>query len=656
MTPENLFVSYSFDLILSGLLACVVLWRTVKQQTLVGTSASIFLLAALAGLSCAFFACSYLSFHAFVNQRQLFDTAPENVSLPLWLAAVLLLGVALTRPRKQDRFPVVFLIIGVMGGLGDAWLHLSSVSSHPDSAHWLALALLAALLMLQVQRTAGRLTMGRLMPSLVMGGLCANFALLSLSSAVPEHSLAGMLDVTRHVVALVALIALARIIEIETEDLFSVFFLRLNITFIVLAGFIIVVVSHVQRQQFVAFAENQAADLMEFIRGHVMYYHQLGRDDLSCVSDARIERRIVSEFGRIPSLRSVAVVYNGVRSAVMIDSGGLVERAVETSYSEPPPADFAARADREVLSMSVPIYAGSLLAGWVEVTQINTDMNRAIVYQIVVIFTAFTVVVVVSAIVAGILVSRADRTIRRQYREIKETHQQLDQAGKMAALGELAGGVAHEVNNPIGVIVAHVDYMSAVARKQGASQELLSDLEMIRRNATRAAGIVRALLDFARPRPVERQVTDLNALISATLGLLEPLFRADGVKVMTALQDLPAVSVDRDRIQQAFVNLLKNAVDSCERGGHITVSSRYDASRRELTCTVADDGAGMPAEVLPRIYDPFFTTKPRGTGLGLSLTYGTVRDHGGMITVKSEPGKGAAFTVVLPGPTEGTTP
>ena len=222
---------------------------------------------------------------------------------------------------------------------------------------------------------------------------------------------------------------------------------------------------------------------------------------------------------------------------------------------------------------------------------------------------------------------------------------------KLAAVGQLAAGVMHEINNPLATIAA-----CAVAIEGRLSDAQFSDptvadyLALIGREVERCTSIVDGLLDFSRPRAQAKTRTSLNDLVEHTLTLLQPQKRFRGVSVERALDPaLPPVMVNREQVIQVLVSLMMNAADAMDGAGRMTVTTGR-TNDGGVFVAVADSGPGMTAATRQRIFEPFFTTKQpgRGTGLGLSICYGIVREHQGMIDVESEPGAGALFRVRLP--------
>jgi signal transduction histidine kinase len=223
------------------------------------------------------------------------------------------------------------------------------------------------------------------------------------------------------------------------------------------------------------------------------------------------------------------------------------------------------------------------------------------------------------------------------------------QAEKLASLGTLAAGVAHELNNPIGVISSRIELMLLDADTHQLPQDVRDDLGVLQRQARRVARISQGLLSFARQSPRDRARVDLNQLVEDTFMIVEKAMTRDGVTVRRVLEPgLPPVWGDANALQQVLVNLVTNARDALPGPGVIEVRTAASPDRRAVRLLVRDTGLGIAPEVLPRIFDPFFTTKREGTGLGLSISYGIAHDHGGTIDAASRPGEGTTFTLTLP--------
>ena len=224
----------------------------------------------------------------------------------------------------------------------------------------------------------------------------------------------------------------------------------------------------------------------------------------------------------------------------------------------------------------------------------------------------------------------------------------MAESERLASIGVLAAGVAHEINNPLGGILA---LTSLALEITPADDPRRDNLEEVVRQTRRCGEIVKHLLEFSRQHRVSAERVDLHALVEKTLSLLERQSIFLNVKVERDLAaGLPTLVADGSQLQQVFVNVLMNAVQAMHERGTIRVSSRFDALRDEVVLAFADSGCGIPKEQLSRIFDPFFTTKEsgQGTGLGLSIAYGIVSRHGGSIEVDSEVGRGTTFTIRLP--------
>jgi PAS domain S-box-containing protein len=234
--------------------------------------------------------------------------------------------------------------------------------------------------------------------------------------------------------------------------------------------------------------------------------------------------------------------------------------------------------------------------------------------------------------------------------QARDLYHQLLQAEKLAALGQTISGVAHELNNPLATILTWAERLAQRHVDEGTRR----GLDTILSEAERAAKIVRNLLMFSRKRHTTRAMVDLNQVVRETLSLRAYEQRLNNVTVLEALSSgLPQVFSDPHQLQQVLLNLIINAEQAmigAHGRGSLMVRTWHDVDRDAVILEVNDDGPGVPDDVQPRIFDPFFTTKEvgKGTGLGLTVAYAIVQEHGGRITLKSERGKGASFYVELP--------
>ncbi len=245
-------------------------------------------------------------------------------------------------------------------------------------------------------------------------------------------------------------------------------------------------------------------------------------------------------------------------------------------------------------------------------------------------------------------------TIGEDITEWKQAEARIAQAEKLAALGTLAAGVMHEVNNPLATIAAIAESLEVRVREgtlrgDAIARELEGALTVIAQEVTRCSGIVNGVLEFSRPKPAQREPVGVNDLVERTLFLLKHHARFKAMRVAQDLTaDLPAVLGNDEQLIQVVMALLLNAMDATADRGTITIRTAADGGG--VLIEVADDGAGIRRDDLPRVFEPFFTTKPvgRGTGLGLSVCYSIVTGHGGRIEVSSTLGRGSVFRVLLP--------
>jgi two-component system NtrC family sensor kinase len=240
-------------------------------------------------------------------------------------------------------------------------------------------------------------------------------------------------------------------------------------------------------------------------------------------------------------------------------------------------------------------------------------------------------------------------TVARDVTERRRLEEQIQQAGRLAAVGELAAGVAHELNNPLAAILG---YAQLLTKSNDLNEVTRKDLNAVYSEAQRAAKITQNLLTFARKHNPERQLVSINEAIKKTLELRDHQMSVNNIELSVQLQpDLPTTMADFYQMQQVFMNIIINAeqamIEAHGRGRLLVKTRAVDGV---IQITLIDNGPGIPKENLNRIFDPFFTTKEvgKGTGLGLSMCYGIIQAHGGRMYARSEPGKGATFVVEIP--------
>jgi signal transduction histidine kinase len=246
--------------------------------------------------------------------------------------------------------------------------------------------------------------------------------------------------------------------------------------------------------------------------------------------------------------------------------------------------------------------------------------------------------------------------------------EQLRHADRLSTVGKLASGIAHELGTPLNVVSGRAQLIAESVQAGGADRiggaailDVTDNVRIIVEQTRRMSAIIRQLLDFARRRGARKASYDLRQLVAQTVSMLQPLAEKRGVALAIEATTAPAsAQVDASQIQQVLTNIVVNAIQSMPKGGTVTISLRPSSAQpppgAEVTegarfeIAVRDQGDGIAPEVLPHVFEPFFTTKAVGeaTGLGLSVAYGIVQEHGGFITVESEPGQGSRFAIHLP--------
>jgi len=239
-----------------------------------------------------------------------------------------------------------------------------------------------------------------------------------------------------------------------------------------------------------------------------------------------------------------------------------------------------------------------------------------------------------------------EKRVEERTHELREMQDSLIRSEKLASLGKMAAGVAHEINNPLTSILINTYLILEKCPQDDACRE---NLTMIADETTRCAQVVKGLLDFARQTPSQAIHTDINGIIDRTVQILEKQASLKNITIIRNLdRSLPLIDIDKSKIQQVFSNLIINACEAMPRGGSLTITSRTDPSGYNIEVLFADTGIGIPKENLQKLFDPFFTTKSFGTGLGLAVSYGIIQQRGGTIDVESEVGQGSVFKVQLP--------
>jgi signal transduction histidine kinase len=347
---------------------------------------------------------------------------------------------------------------------------------------------------------------------------------------------------------------------------------------------------------------------------------------------------VLSELGRLgPELSPAAAQIrtkmedDGVVALQVMDAAG----SERLRLGDPRHSMFA-------VSVELPLSSNGTWLGSVRVHAEDRQLTQQAA-------RVFAIHALVASVLAALLYRFPVRTLHRAIAEARDTYAQLVHADKLSSIGEMYAGLAHEINNPLAIILSRVRLLLGATGDRKPPADVVPDLEMIDRHGSRIAEIVRSLLAFARKTSFERRDTDLNRAIADVVALVERPFAKAGIRIECQLSpSLPQIPGSHDHLQQVFLNLLNNARDAMPRGGTITL--RTVRSGAHAHAEVSDSGSGMTPDVRERIFDPFFTTKAvgQGTGLGLTVSYGIVRAHGGDIEVETSPGRGSVFRLVFP--------
>ncbi|MDR3554939.1 MAG: ATP-binding protein [Syntrophobacteraceae bacterium] len=341
-----------------------------------------------------------------------------------------------------------------------------------------------------------------------------------------------------------------------------------------------------------------------------------------------------------------------VESAGNTETDALRAPAVKLISQGNPVSGIVKSRDRNFFFSLLPLKSGE----WTLVYQQDRDdvfseINRARTFALTIFFPGCVAIFLVTLFVSRKMVQK----IEKADREKELMNRQVIEANRLASIGELASGVAHEINNPVAVMVEEAGWMEDLLDEEAQLKdgpdvdEFRRCLRQIRIQGGRCKEITHKLLSFARKTdPVPRSI-QINDMLEEIVGICEKRSKTNNIRIETELnRNLPPISASPTEMQQVFMNLINNAIDAIGEGGKIELRSRMAGDG--VVVDIADTGPGIPADILERVFDPFFTTKPvgRGTGLGLSICYGIVKKLGGSITVESEVGVGATFHVRIP--------
>ncbi|MEW6622159.1 MAG: ATP-binding protein [Bacillota bacterium] len=247
-------------------------------------------------------------------------------------------------------------------------------------------------------------------------------------------------------------------------------------------------------------------------------------------------------------------------------------------------------------------------------------------------------------------ITQLNLVLKKTIQELEEAQAQLKFSERLAATGQLAANLAHEINNPTGIILSRLEWLLLEAQENSLPEKVIQDLETIKKHTARIGNITRGLLSFSRKNLTGLTLLNLGDLIKETVDWLAGQFLRGGIQFNLKLSELPLIQGSSEQLQQVLVNLFTNARDAMPQGGKIIIETHYLMEQDLVQVDIKDTGIGIAKEVKPRIFDPFFTTKEKklGTGLGLSISFNIIEGHGGTIKVESQVGQGSCFSIILP--------
>lgn len=246
------------------------------------------------------------------------------------------------------------------------------------------------------------------------------------------------------------------------------------------------------------------------------------------------------------------------------------------------------------------------------------------------------------------------KSLEEALQKLEETQDGLIQTEKLASIGTLTAGIAHQINSPLGIISSRIECLMLEADEKKISPEIVKDLKVIKEYTDRVAQVVSGLLSFSRQTNFHLEWVNVSKLLEDSIFLLKKQFSKEGVEIKSNLaKNIPLILASPNHLQQVFVSLLSNAKDAIIGKGTIKITTSVisnNNSSKKVLIDFEDNGLGIKKEILRKIFDPFFTTKEqgKGTGLGLWIAYGIIKDHGGEIKIESKLNYGSKFSVILP--------
>ena len=661
-TLENRFVFSLFDLLLCGIILLVIVRGRWTQMRAFSVRSRVLLFLAFSTLGASFFLGAVYA-GAFLFLRSHLPEAPFDLLMhSLWAASWLLLASsAHQRPspvqlemesgRSVRSRTLVFLtplwLLLAMAALAPVAFRFAQPLADLYPAANVVLDLTNLLLLSWALILFYRRPLGG--QAFTTGAVALLFlaALLHVCSyfAVETRIAIILWNLEQFTLSLSLLICALAIGE-TSRDLFYRVFVRLQMAFIILGSLMILVITQTEKTEYLASIRTRSDQLAEFVRSNVDYLTQQDEPLPAVMAREDFLQRALLGFGNMPELKVIRIIADRQAATFEIADTGEIQEGIE--IAAPTPARSELDSDEYFLIRALPL--SNMVSGQVEFYGTREFLDRHIGKRIVLIFSLFTGMVLLSTVMIGLVVRGASTTITQQEREIEETQQRLMQSSKLAAIGQLAAGVAHEINNPATVILSRASFL--ISDDTASLPTVREDLGAIIAQAQRIAHVTDSLLKFSRPQVRSLRPARIEKIIDASLRLVQEPLGTNSISVELELPPgLPFVRVDEDSLIRAFENLFRNSADAMPHGGTLGIRAlRDDQQPNRLRLEVSDTGTGICTEDISRVFDPFFTSKEvgKGTGLGLSIVQSILEEHHGTIAVESEPGIGTKFIITVP--------
>jgi signal transduction histidine kinase len=648
-TFENRFIFSLFDVLLCGIIVLVILRAWRAQTKTIPVRNQLLLLLAFSSLGASFATKALLS-GAFIFFRYRLPVASFESAFHMFQAGAWLLLAASAYPAPELRrsralipgqwfffflllsLPALLLLSGSLGNLTPKLMMLLDLAN----------MILIAFTFVHVYRSplGGR--------RYAAGALALVFVAASLHfvSSLNWGDKASLIFWNLEQFAWsFSLFTCALAIGETSRNLSDKVFVRLQITFILLASLMLLVITQSEKADYFASIRGRADQLAESMRQDVDNLRQQN-EPLSAIVAREDLSKAIREYDNLPELKIVRISADNQIVTLEITNNGEVSPASSLQSVSP-----SIRLDPEEYFLIHALPLKTTSTGEIAFYGSREFLDQHIRRRIVFIFSLFTVTVALSTLMIGLVVRGASAKIRGQAREIEKAQKQLYQSSKLAAVGELAAGVAHEINNPATTILSLSSFW--VSQNDGMPAAVdPEDLREVMTQAQRIARITASLLEFAHPQILEMKPVPLDRVINLSLRLVDDLLTANRISVEKNLpRETIRVRGDEDSLVRALENLYRNAIDAMPEGGALSLGVFWeDRMRKKVRLEIADTGLGIQTHHLDRVFDPFFTTKEvgKGTGLGLSLVHGIVKEHQGTITIESQPGQGTKFAIILP--------